>query len=129
MNLLHPSDREWVPQALKMARGPASRTDSLPDHPPRWTDPRRQARGEEENGKRVGSVMDITERAQVERALSDARRIARPADGNSTPKPGDAGGRSRCTTSWVSILQPSLDGEAAFLALVHPDDRAAVEQA
>ena len=124
--LVHPDDRDWVLRALEKGRE-SHRPHEIqyriirPDGQLRVI----RARAEEEDGKRVGSVMDVTEQAQAERALADARRIARLGGWEWTPNTG---------ARWWSAEMYDILGidpdtynrnsDDAVTALIHPDDRA-----
>ncbi len=86
-----------------------------------------RARGEEKDGKNVGSVMDVTEQALAERALAEARRIARLG--------GWEWNAATAERWWSDEMYDILgvdpdtydrNSEDAVAALIHPDDRARV---
>ena len=125
---VHPDDRNWVKEALRIGR--ASRQPQeiqyrivLPDGQIRVI----RARGEELEGKRVGSVMDVTERAQVERALAEARRIARLGGWEWNSKTGERWWSAEMfDILGVDSATFDRNSEDAIIALIHPADRARV---
>ncbi|MEZ5830810.1 MAG: PAS domain-containing protein [Dongiaceae bacterium] len=127
--LVHPDDRAWVPEALSKGRE-SHRPYEIqcriirPDGRLRIIRTREE---EEEDGKRVGSVMDVTEQAQAEQALADARRIARLG--------GWEWNAATAERWWSAEMYDILgvdpdtfnrNSEEVVAALIHPDDRARV---
>lgn len=123
---VHPDDRDRVLDALKKGRE-SHRPQEIqyrivrPDGQLRVI----RARGEEQDGKRVGSVMDVTEQAQAERALADVRRIARLGGWEWNPVTGERWWSAEMYDI-LGIDPDTFDrnSDDAAAALIHPDDRA-----